>query len=175
MLKRSLLCRAHAILRQRPLTLQATIKPPSVSDDPTDSQAHQLNSFVMLVSLFHSFDDAFTGVWNKTRSNLSNQHASSLQKQLNEVLPTFHCQDGQLADLQTNQQWLKTTHWQLTNGAISSHNDDGINWQCPRDLSRELLMKFASQFPGQGMELLGSGLVSAVPCPSKDPLSRLHR
>ncbi|EEY23292.1 C6 zinc finger protein [Verticillium alfalfae VaMs.102] len=154
--------RAHAIQRQRPLTLQASIKPPSSADDPTDPQAHQLTSFIMLVKLFHSFDDAFTSSWNKTRSNLPHQHIATLQKQLADMLPTYLCQDDNLSNLHTNQQWLKSTHWQLSNGSMSSHNADGIDWQVPRDLSRDLLMKMASQFPGQGMELLGSGLIEKV-------------
>ncbi|KAF3809675.1 putative transcriptional regulatory protein [Colletotrichum gloeosporioides] len=152
--------RAHAIQHQRPLTLQATIQPPNSADDPSDPLSHQLNSFIMLVNLFHPFDDAFTAVWNKTRSNL---YVSNLQKQLNEVLPTYLCQDGQLSDLRTNQQWLKTTVWQLTHGSMNSQNEESMNnFQYPVDLSREMLMNLASHFPGQGMELMGSGLIEKL-------------
>ncbi|KAL0932873.1 C6 zinc finger protein [Colletotrichum truncatum] len=151
--------RAHAIQRQRPLTLQATINPPNSADDPSDPLSHQLNSFIMLVNLFRPFDDAFTAVWNKTRSNL---YVSNLQKQLNEVLPTYLCQDGQLSDLRTNQQWLKTTVWQLTHGSMNSQNEENMNFSYPVDMSRELLMNLASHFPGQGMELMGSGLIEKL-------------
>lgn len=112
-----------------------------------------------MVKLFQSFDDAFTGVWAKAHGNLSSQHVRNLQKQLNDMLPNYLCQDGQLSDLNVNQQWLKSTHWQLTNGRTNSQSGDGIDWQVPQDLSRELLMKMASQFPGQGMEVFGSGLI----------------
>ncbi|KAK1656816.1 hypothetical protein BDP55DRAFT_735401 [Colletotrichum godetiae] len=149
--------RSHAIQRQRPLTLQATINPPNSADDPSDPLSHQLNSFIMLVNLFRPFDDAFTAIWNKTRTNL---YVSNLQKQLNEVLPTYLCQDGQLSDLRTNQQWLKSTVWQLTHG--NSSNEDNMNFNYPVDLSRELLMTLASHFPGQGMELMSSGLIEKL-------------
>ncbi|TIC90367.1 putative sucrose utilization protein SUC1 [Colletotrichum higginsianum] len=151
--------RAHAIQRQRPLTLQASINPPNSADDPSDPLSHQLNSFIMLVNLFRPFDDAFTTVWNKTRSNL---YVATLQKQLNEVLPTYLCQDGQLSDLRTNQQWLKSTVWQLTHGNMNSQNEESMNFNYPVDLSRELLMTLASHFPGQGMELMGSGLIEKL-------------
>ncbi|WQF89839.1 hypothetical protein CDEST_14853 [Colletotrichum destructivum] len=151
--------RAHAIQRQRPLTLQASINPPNSADDPSDPLSHQLNSFIMLVNLFRPFDDAFTTVWNKTRSNL---YVATLQKQLNEVLPTYLCQDGQLSDLRTNQQWLKSTVWQLTHGNMNSQNEENMNFNYPVDLSRELLMTLASHFPGQGMELMGSGLIEKL-------------
>lgn len=144
--------RAHAIQRGRPLTLQATIKPPSSQDDPSDPHAHELNNFIMLVKLFHSFNDSLTGTWTKTRGNLSPQHSNGLQKQLTEMLPNYQCQDGQLAELHINQQWLKTTHWQLTNSRITSHSGDGIDWQMPQDLSRELLNKLTQHFPGVGVE-----------------------
>ncbi|KAF6833799.1 C6 zinc finger protein [Colletotrichum musicola] len=173
--------RAHAIQRQRPLTLQATISPPSSADDPTDPLNHQLNSFIMLVNLFRPFDDAFTAVWNKTRGNL---YVSNLQKQLNEVLPTYLCQDGQLCDLRTNQQWLKSTVWQLTHGSMNSQNESDMNFSYPVDLSRELLMTLASHFHGQGMELMGSGLIEklfeiscnmtdflAIQPPARDPFT----
>lgn len=151
--------RAHGIQRQRPLTLQATIKPPSAQDDPSDPQAHQLNNFVMLVKLFHTFDDPLTTSWTKTRASISPQHSNGLQKQLNELLPNYLCQDGQLAELHINQQWLKTTHWQLTNSRIASHGGDGIDWQMPQDLSRELRNKLAAHFTGQGVD---AGLIEKL-------------
>lgn len=134
------------------MTLQATIQPPSSQDDPSDPQAHELNNFIMLVKLFHSFDDPLTASWTKTRGSLPTQHSNGLQKQLNEMLPNYLCQDGQLAELHINQQWLKTTHWQLTNSRIASHSGDGIDWQMPQDLSRELRNKLTAHFPGQGIE-----------------------
>lgn len=106
----------------------------------------------MLVKLFHTFDDPLTTAWGKTRSSISPQHSNGLQKQLNELLPNYLCQDGQLAELHINQQWLKTTHWQLTNSRIASHTGDGIDWQMPQDLSRELLNKLTAHFSGQGVE-----------------------
>ncbi|TDZ33352.1 putative sucrose utilization protein SUC1 [Colletotrichum spinosum] len=170
--------RTHAIQRQRPLSLQATIQPPSSADDPSDPLSHQLNSFIMLVNLFRPFDDAFTAVWNNTRG--SNLYSSNLQKQLSEALPTYVCQDRQFCDLRTNQQWLKSTVWQLTH----SQSDNNMNFPYSADLSRELLMTLASHFPGQAMELVGSGLIEklfeiscnmtdflAVQPPARDPFT----
>lgn len=154
--------RAYAIQRQRPLTLQASISLPSLADDASDPLAHQLHGFVLLANLFRPFDDAFTAVWNKTRSHLSPQFTSNLHKQLNELVQSYVCQDSSFNDVRSNQEWLKNTVWQLTNtGSPTGGNDESGSFQFPVDMSRELLMNMASQFPGQGMELLNSGLVSS--------------
>ncbi|KAH8685208.1 hypothetical protein BGZ61DRAFT_356150 [Ilyonectria robusta] len=176
--------RAYAIQRHRPLTLQATIHPPTLGDDPTDPLAHQLNGFIMLVNLYRPFDDAFTATWNKSRRHLSAQHITGLQKQLNDLVQSYMCQDSNLTELRTNQQWLKNTSWQLNNGTINGNGEDSISFQYPMDMSRELLMNMASQFPSQGMELLGSGLIEklietcysmtellAIQPPSRDPFA----
>ncbi|UKZ69736.1 uncharacterized protein TrAtP1_010740 [Trichoderma atroviride] len=153
--------RAYAIRDQRPLTLQATIKLPTLGDDPTDPLSHQLNGFILLINLFRPFDDAFTTNWNKTRSLLSPQYISGLQRQLSEVVQAaFH--DPAWNDIGTNQQWLKNTVWQLSNGGGVVAPEGGITFQLPVDVSREMLMNMASQFPGQGMELLNSGLLEKL-------------
>jgi len=154
--------RSYAIQRNRPLTLQATINFPTVKDDPADPLAHQLNAFTLLPSLFKSFDDTFLGVWNKARSNLSSQHISGLQKQLGDLVQSYLCQDNNLTDLHTNQSWLKSTVWQLTNGSVNGNGEDSISFQYPGSMSRDLLMNMASQFPNQGMELLNSGLIEKL-------------
>ncbi|KAL7784919.1 hypothetical protein V8C37DRAFT_339901 [Trichoderma ceciliae] len=154
--------RAYAIQRQRPLTLQATINLPTLGDDPTDPLAHQLNGFILLVNLFRPFDDAFTSTWNKTRSHLSSQYITNLQKQLNDLAQSYLCQDSSWNDVHTNQQWLKNTVWQLSNGVSAGATEEAMSFQYPMNMSRELLMNMASQFPGQGMELLNSGLLEKL-------------
>ncbi|UKZ58251.1 hypothetical protein TrVGV298_012118 [Trichoderma virens] len=154
--------RAYAIQRQRPLTLQATINLPTLGDDPTDPLAHQLNGFILLVNLFRPFDDAFTSMWNKARSHLSSQSIISLQKLLNDTVQRALCQDPSWNDVHTNQQWLKNMVWQLSNGVVAGGAEDSISFQFPGTMSRELLLKMASHFPGQGMELLTSGLLEKL-------------
>lgn len=172
--------RAYALQRSRPLTLQATINLPTVNDDMTDPLAHQLNGFVVLSNLFKPFDDTFNNTWSKARHNLSPQYLSGLQKQLTDLVQSYLCQDANFTDAHTNQQWLKSTIWQLTNGAVSGGNDDSMSYQYSGNMSRDLLMSMASQFPSQGMELLNSGLIekllevthSAVEFLSLQPASR---
>ncbi|KAL7921294.1 hypothetical protein ACQKWADRAFT_129141 [Trichoderma austrokoningii] len=153
--------RAYAIHRQRPLTLQATIKLPTLGDDPTDPLSHQLNGFILLLNLFRPFDDAFTNSWNKTRANLSPQHISNLQKQLNDAVQALACHDPAWNDLSTNQQWLKNTVWQLSNGGTVT-TEGSMSFQYPMGVSRDLLMNMASHFHGQGMDLLSSGLLEKL-------------
>jgi hypothetical protein len=155
--------RAYAIQRQRPITLQATVNLPTLGDDSTDPQAHMLNGFILLVNMFRPFDDAFTAAWNKTRGHFSSQYVNGLQKQLNDVVQSYACQDSNFHDLHTNQQWLKNTVWQLTSGVVNGNSDDSMSFQYPMHMSRELMVNMAAQFPVQVVDLLGTGLVSAEP------------
>lgn len=124
--------RAYALHRNRPLTLQATINLPSLADDPADPYSHHLNSFILLVNLFRPFDDAFVATWQKSRNNWQTAHLHSLQKQLADILPSFLSYgDSQLADLQANQQWIKSMTWQLNmnNGNINASGDESMVYQ----------------------------------------------
>ncbi|KAF5137327.1 Maltose fermentation regulatory protein MAL13 [Metarhizium anisopliae] len=154
--------RAYAIQRRRPITLQATINLPTLGDDPADPQAHMLNGFVLLVNMFRPFDDAFTATWNKTRAQLTSQHVNGLQKQLNEVAQSCACQDSNFQDPHTNQQWLKNTVWQLTSGVVNGNSGDSMSFQYPMNMSRELLVNMASQFPVQVVDLIGTGLIEKL-------------
>ncbi|KFA53371.1 hypothetical protein S40293_09394 [Stachybotrys chartarum IBT 40293] len=151
--------RAYALQRGRPVTLQATINPPTLSDDLTDPLAHQLNGFLLLVDLYRPLDDAFTAAWNKTRGHLSLQYISGLQKQLQDLAQSYICQDSNFTDLLTNQQWLKNTTWQL---ASTGNGDGPMGSQYPLNLARELSVNLASQFPGSGMELINSSLIEKL-------------
>ncbi|RDA88801.1 hypothetical protein CP532_5519 [Ophiocordyceps camponoti-leonardi (nom. inval.)] len=171
--------RAYALQRQRPLSLQATINPPTLGDDPSDAQAHQLGSFILLVNLYRPFDDAFTASWSNTKGRLSSQYLNNLQKQLNELAQSYACQDSNFNDIHSNQRWLKNTVWQLT----GSGGDDSMSFQYPIHMSRDLVANMAAQLPVQD-DLLGPVLVErllemtltmtdflAMQPPSSDPFS----
>ncbi|KAI1637536.1 hypothetical protein F4809DRAFT_649811 [Biscogniauxia mediterranea] len=150
--------RAYALQRNRPLTLQASINLPSLSDDPTDPLAHQLNGYLLLVNLFRPFDDTFVTLWNKTRSECSASYMGVLQKQFADGIPAY--MNGQESDLRTVQQWLKMIHWQLSmqNGCISQPGQEQLHYQVDaRDL-----MSMTSQFQTQSTELLGVPLVAKL-------------
>ncbi|PNY29042.1 sucrose utilization protein SUC1 [Tolypocladium capitatum] len=175
--------RAYAIQRQRPISLQATVNLPTLGDDPSDHQTHELNSFILLVNLYRPFDDAFTATWSKTKGHLSSQYLSGLQKQLNDLVQSYICQDANFNDVHTNQQWLKSTVWQLTGGVANGSRDDSMAFQYPMHVSRELVVNMASQFPVQ-IDLLGVGLIEklvemtsamteflSMQSPSRDPFA----
>jgi hypothetical protein len=145
--------RAYAIQRHRPLTLQATINLPTLNDDPSDPLAHQLSNFILQANIFRPFDDKLTAMWVKTRGALSQRSVSSLQKQLNEVMRSYMCQDPQMTDLHANQQWLKSIVWQLTSCAD----------EFSADVARDVLTNMAASFTeSDSMELAGSGLIEKM-------------
>ncbi|KAI2621023.1 fungal-specific transcription factor domain-containing protein [Hypomontagnella submonticulosa] len=153
--------RAYALQRGRPLTLQASINLPTMSDDPTDPLAHQLNGYILLVNLFRPFDDVFITLWNKTRGESSPSYLAALQKQFSDMIsPYMNIQD---ADQRANQQWLKTITWHLSmqNGCVPQNSQDQMQLQYPIDMSRDL-MSMTSQFSTQSTELLGMPLVAKL-------------
>ncbi|KAI1339073.1 hypothetical protein F5Y15DRAFT_384722 [Xylariaceae sp. FL0016] len=160
--------RSYALQRGRPLTLHASINLPTMSDDPTDPLAHQLNGFLLLVNLFRPFDDTFLALWNKTRSECSPSYLSTLQKQLLDMAPAYMQHEP---DLRAVQQWLKTITWQLSlqNGAQEQLFNQ-------LDVSRDLLINLTTQFQTQSTETLGVPLVAKlleVSCALTDVLAVL--
>jgi len=149
--------RAYALQRSRPLTLQASINLPTISDDPSDPLAHQLTSYLLLVNLFRPFDDTFITLWNKTRGECSSSYLGVLRKQFSEAA----YMNGREVDQRLIQQWLKPAIWQLSmqNGCMPQNGQDQLHYQI--DMSREL-MSLTSQFQTQSTELLGVPLVAKL-------------
>lgn len=170
--------RAYALQRHRPLSLDATISLPTAGDDPTEC-APPLAGFIHLVNVYKPFDNAFLGLWNKTRNDCSPGYLGSLQKQLTDALPVYlGSTEAQQAELQVNQQWLKTIVWQLSiqNGCLSSsHDDPSMTFSYPVDISRDLIT-MTSGFSQQSMEVHGVAIIEKlfdVACSLTDVLSLL--
>ncbi len=140
--------RHYALKFQRPLTLQATINPPTQGDDPTDPLAHSINGFLMLVSLFRPFDDALVNLWNKTRGSCQQHYLAVLDKQYREAAQNLMNTDPHFGDTVKNQQWLKHLVWQIGNGGE-------VSYQYPMDVSSDVL-SMASSFTAQGINNLSS-------------------
>ncbi|KAI0471010.1 hypothetical protein GGR56DRAFT_658606 [Xylariaceae sp. FL0804] len=147
--------RAYALHRGRPLTLQASISLPTMSDDPTDPLAPQLNNYLLLVNLFRPFDDTFIMLWNKTRGECSASYLGTLQKQFSEIVPAF--MHGQDPNVRTMQQWLKTVTWHLSmQNSAQEHLFNQV------DASRDLLINLTTQFQTPSTETLGVPLVAKL-------------
>ncbi|KAF5018830.1 hypothetical protein F66182_9194 [Fusarium sp. NRRL 66182] len=143
--------RAYAIQRHHPLTLQATIHPSSVNDDPSDPLYPDMNNFFLLCNLFRPIDDTFLATWRHGCRHLDAQQVTGLSKHLLERVNSF----VQEPNFVVVQQWLKNTVWQLNNG----NSEDAMSFQYPVNTSRDLLAALANQFPSQGIDLIGSGLI----------------
>ncbi|XDG02569.1 hypothetical protein ABKA04_002184 [Annulohypoxylon sp. FPYF3050] len=153
--------RAYALQRGRPLTLQASINLPTMTDDPTDPLAPQLNAYILLVNLFRPFDDVFLTLWNKTRAESSPAYLSALQKQFSDMIPPY--MNVQDSDQRANQQWLKTVTWHLSmqNGCVPQGSQEQMQMQYPIDMSRDL-MSMTSQFSTHSNELIGLPMVAKL-------------
>jgi hypothetical protein len=125
-----------------------------VNDVSPNPLGHSLDNFVLQIAIFRLFVDAIVTAWSKVRATLSASYIAALQRQLNDAIPNLLGQDGQTMDLHINQQWLKSTVWQL-----GRKSNDPTPFHYSMDLSRELLASMASQFPSPGFDLLSSRLV----------------
>ncbi|KAB5550911.1 hypothetical protein GE09DRAFT_1174029 [Coniochaeta sp. 2T2.1] len=147
--------RAYALQRQRPLTLQASINLPTMTDDPSDPLASQLSGFLLLVNMFRPFDDAFVALWNRAMGECSDAYVTNVQKQLQGALPAYlNSPETQFAELQGNQQWLKNLQWQMSIAGGNAGELYSI------DIGRDLL-PMVSHFPGN-LGLLGLGLIEKM-------------
>ncbi|KAM0817649.1 hypothetical protein AB5N19_03456 [Seiridium cardinale] len=163
--------RAYALKYGRPMSLPASINPPTLADDPTDPLGHQLNNHVLLVNLFRPFDDTFMLLWNKTRSEWTPSYLVALQKQLAEI----HLPYGADSDIRANQSWLKTVAWNLSVQNGMSPGSDDMSLQYPIEMSRDLA-SITSQFSTQSTELLGVPLAAKlldISCNLADVLAML--
>lgn len=167
--------RAYALQQHKPLTLHATIKLPTLDEDPAETV--ELNGFIHLVRLFRPFDDTFVGLWNKARVGCTTDWLAQLQQQLTDALPQYlQCTESQAVDIRCSQQWLRTMVWQLSisHGFLSSAAaDNAMSFKYPIEISRDLVHS-ASQFTQPSMEVHGVGLIEKlfdVACTLTDVMS----
>jgi hypothetical protein len=167
--------RAYALQQHRPLTLQSTIHPPRLDEDP--SETVELSGFIHLVNLFRPFDDTFVGLWNKARTGCTTDFLARLQQQLSEALPIYiQSTESQAVDLRCSQQWLRTMVWQLSisHGYLSSvANENAMSFRYPIEISRDLVAA-TSGFSQKSMEVHGIGLIEKlfdVACTLTDVMS----
>ncbi len=137
------------------MTLQATIKPPAIGDDPTDHYAHKTGGFRMLIDLFRPFDDTLVGLWNKTRAGCQQHYLAALDKQYREVAQSFMGTDPHFGDAAKNQQWLKNLVWQI---GAANDNASGVSYNFPMEVPNDVL-SMATSFNAHGVV---AGSVSLV-------------
>ncbi|KAI1254443.1 hypothetical protein MGN70_003846 [Eutypa lata] len=156
--------RAYALQRGRPVTLQPSINLPTIAEDPSDPLASQLEGFIVLVSVFRYFDNAFLSLWDRRREECSPSYLNALQKQLPQTVASYmHSQEHEQSELRTSQQWLKAIVWQLSmqNGCVPPKCEDQIPFQYQVDMSRDV-MSLTSQFSTQSTEILGVPMVAKL-------------
>lgn len=155
--------RAYALQTQKPLTLHATIRTPTIEESPDESV--QLRGFLEHIRLSQLIDDTFVGLWTKSIEQCNIQWIVDLQRQLAQVLPKkLVSTQTQAVDLRTSQQWLKIMTWQLSmsHRLLSSEAEDqALTLKFPVELSREMVTE-AIHFPKEAMEVHGIGLVKKV-------------
>ncbi|CAP72982.1 uncharacterized protein PODANS_2_4060 [Podospora anserina S mat+] len=143
--------RAYALQHRRPMTLEATINLPAHAD-PSNPHSHHIPSFLRHIQLFHSFDHGLLSMWMKTKRECSDSYLTSLEKQLQEVLPPYlNDTQAQLNEMSINLHWLKDMAWKL--GLANNNGHDA-------ELSYSFLPMVA-HFPGN-LGLQGFGFLEKL-------------
>ena len=161
--------RAYSLQKHRPLTLHATIEPPSSAENNVSGP---ITGFLYLVNLYRPFDDMFVGLWSQSKWDCT-YYLAYLQQELSNAVPEYlDITDSQAAILRISQQWLRTMVWQLSimNGCLSSTSmDPSMTFYYPLDIAKDLVA-VTSRLSKQSIELYGIGLVSRhlIP-PSSNP------
>ncbi|KAJ4302058.1 hypothetical protein N0V88_002194 [Collariella sp. IMI 366227] len=163
--------RAYALQHRRPLTLQATVNLPPPSDHPTDTFSHSGTNLLRMVSVFRGFDEVLLPLWMKTKGECSDHYLAALEKQLQDILPSYlNDTQTQLSEMPLNQQWLKHKAWEI-GVANGNCNDATLSYM---DTIHGLL-PMVSHFPGNlglhGLNLLEQLL--NVTCSLAEVLSML--
>ncbi|KAJ2896394.1 hypothetical protein MKZ38_005578 [Zalerion maritima] len=148
----------------RPLSLQPSVNLPTLGDDPTDPFVHQIGGFLSLTNLFRTFDQAFTGQWNKIRNDFDKATIDSLGGQFSKVSPTLANFSTPMEDLPANQNWLKNIDWRMRyqNGTLSPDEQEAnMAIQFGHDYSPDI-MSMQSQFSAPSMGMVDSAMLNKM-------------
>ena len=147
--------RAHAIRKNRPITLQVTTSSPSLID----------SSFIglqYLASLLRPFDEVFFAVWNGSQQECSKEWLLGIERDVRTALPPMlSVPNEQIANLRISQLWLQTKLWELFPrfGFLSSDSVyECLTFRYPITVARDLSV-LAVKLPIGSLQVHGVGMV----------------
>lgn len=149
--------RAHAIRRNRPITLSTNPGTPLL-EDPEE------RGLRYLASLFQPFDEVFFSVWNGSRQDCSKEWLLALERDVRTALPQIlDVSNEQIANLRVSQLWLQVKLWELFPrfGFLSSESVyECLTFRYPIVLARDLVI-LATNLPVPSLQVHGVGMVCA--------------
>lgn len=151
----TLIVRAHAIRKNRPITLQVDSESPALDDD-------EERGLQYLASIFRPFDQVFFAVWTGATQNCSKEWLLTLERDVRTALPhLLDVPSEQVANLRVSQLWLQIKLWELFPrfGFLSSESVyECLTFRYPIVLARDLTMA-ANQLPITSLQVHGVGMV----------------
>lgn len=150
--------RAHAIRKNRPITLQVTSSSPSLIDAPSRGLQY-------LASLFRPFDEVFFAVWNGSRQECSKEWLLGLERDVRTALPvSLSVSNEQISNLRVSQLWLQIKLWELFPrfGFLSSESVyECLTFRYPITVARDLSV-LAIKLPIGSLQIHGVGMVGVL-------------
>ncbi|PVI07337.1 hypothetical protein DM02DRAFT_580620 [Periconia macrospinosa] len=154
--------RAHAIRRQRPITLLITPStPPLPLLSPPERGLHYLSS------LFRPFDEAFFALWNFSREDCSKEWLIALEASVRTALPPLldDISHDQVANIRVSQLWLQIKLWELFPrfGFLSSSESiyECLTFRYPLRISRDLT-SLIEKLPRDSLCVHGVGMTEKI-------------
>lgn len=150
--------RAHAIRKNRPITLQVTSSSPSLIDAPSRGLQY-------LASLFRPFDEVFFAVWNGSRQECSKEWLLGLERDVRTALPVpLSVSSEQISNLRVSQLWLQIKLWELFPrfGFLSSESVyECLTFRYPITVARDLSV-LAIKLPIGSLQIHGVGMTEKI-------------
>lgn len=148
---------AHAVRRNRPITLTISLSTPSLHEN--DSRGLRY-----LASLFQQLDEIFFAIWNSATQDCSKDWLLRLEYDVRSAVPIIaDVSDEETANLRITQFWLQIKLWELFPrfGFLSVDSAyDCLTFRYPITVSEEL-MKVARDLPITSLQVHGVGMVSS--------------
>ncbi|KAF2202375.1 hypothetical protein GQ43DRAFT_313965 [Delitschia confertaspora ATCC 74209] len=149
--------RAHAVRRNRPITLHITPSSPrfdNVCDPP---------ALKHLADIFRPFDDDFFAVWNGSVQGCRKEWLLDFETKVRTALPdSMQVSNEQAANLRISQFWLRIKLWELFPrfGFLSSASThDCLTFRYPINVARDLL---ETNLPIESLQIHGVGMTEKV-------------
>ena len=147
--------RAHAVRKNRPITLQITSSSPQINED-TESGLYYLTS------LFRPLDETFFAVWNDSVQSCTKEWLLQLECNVRTTLPPIlDVSNEEIANIRISQLWLQIKLWELFPrfGFLSTESmHECLTFRYPISVAKDLTM-LAIKLPIQSLRVHGVGMV----------------
>ncbi|CAO2648127.1 Nn.00g090490.m01.CDS01 [Neocucurbitaria sp. VM-36] len=151
--------RAHAVRRNRPITLQVTLTSPCLQSTTEE------RGLSFLASIFRPLDEVFFAVWNGSTQECSKDWLLRLEHDVRSALPLhLDVSDEEIANIKVSQFWLQIKLWELFPrfGFLSTESVyECLTFRYPLSIAKNLTA-LAVKLPIGSLQIHGVGMTEKI-------------